>query len=308
MEPRRKTALHIFRILFIIIQVLVVIILVVALFIYSYLLRTKSEDAQMLWERVIELQNRVSELQNEIYFNSFNLKEIFYDIYDINVEDQTATVTYYMRLKDSTDVNSITLTTLYGDEVKLKHGDDDLYKGTVTMNIFQEKETTPSITFKRHRTDITENIDWNYFGLPDELYDDIVPSYELTNSHFTCYKSKVDIENITIKDIGKVNFYKLKSAQLMVTRRGEVLDSFDVKPLLTAGGNEFTLEINKSYEYDGTDVQVHLYTETKEGYHVRQYLLFFITSNRDSIPWNKSKLYVMNEDDEILYTNDRYAH
>lgn len=135
-----------------------------------------------------------------------------------------------------------------------------------------------------------------------------MPSYELTNSNYTCYKSKVDIENITIKDIGKVNFYKLKTAKLLVTRRGEVLDSFDVKPLLTAGGNEFTLEINKSYEYDGTDVQVHLYTETKDGYHVRQYLLFFITSNRDSIPWDERKLYVMNEDDEILYTNDRYAH
>ena len=307
MEPKPKSALRVFRTLFIILQVLVVIILVVALFIYSYLLRTKSKDAQMLWERVIELQNRVSELQNEIYFNSFNLKEIFYDIYDINVEDQTATVTYYMRLKDPTNVGSITLTMPYGGSLDLKRGYDDLYEGTITMNLFQEKEQTPSICFIRYLQVVSENVDWNYFGLPDELYNDIVPSYELTNSNYTCYKSKVDIENITIKDIGKVNFYKLKTAKLLVTRRGEVLDSFDVKPLLTAGGNEFTLEINKSYEYDGTDVQVHLYTETEEGYHVRQYFLSCVDSHSRSVSW-PIKLYIMNENDELLYKKDPHSY
>lgn len=308
MEPKPKSALRVFRTLFIILQVLVVIILVVALIITSSLLMNLSKSNQDYQKEIIVLKDQIQKFRDDVYYNSLKIDQFYYDITDINAEDQTATVKYYVRLKDSDGVDKITLTLPYGGDVTLTQNNfPRTFCGTTTLDIFHEKENTPSITFRRDGNENFENIDYSYYRLPEELYNDMVPSYELTSSHYDARSSQVTIKDITIKDFSDFPFYKLKSAQLMVTRRGEVLDSFDVKPILTAGGHEFTFEINKSYEYNGTDVQVHLYTVTENGYHVRQYLLDCVSNGR-SISWINNKLYVMNEDDEILYTNDRYAH
>ena len=235
------------------------------------LLSTSNLEAQ-IGALSLEMEN----MKNTLTMQGSRILSIHYDLNKVDATENTAEITYHLQLKSFTDDTVVTLHAPFSDDVKLTSSKSGDFQGKATIHPFTEWGINPTISISEGSTHYTEEIPWDAFYLPHDLFVEFIPSLYVAEHHVDNNPKELNIESFVLEPFDRLDHmlsYDVTNAELLIMQGDQQIDS---TKLSTEDFRSLPLLINvgKSYAHqEGKKIQVILKFATADGYEEKMTLL-----------------------------------